>query len=342
MTGRFYAPASIGALVLCAATMFAGPAQAIRLAPAAKAATDSAIAAMMTGRFSRAFAVVDSQGNADPLAPVLKLFVIAMRELDFERTLDSTGFEQSYKTALGEIDKYEKSHGRSSYTLTLSGYARATYASYNLRKKRYGAAVKIGLNALDLLKQSKQLDSADHDADFFLGLYEYARGELKKRLWWVLFWYGGDKEHGIELLEACGHADGISAVAARLALSDIYIQAGSFEKALGILDGLDAAFAGSRFVDWQRVNYLEARKDYRRAAVVCTRLRRSYRDTPEGGYNALATGYRAAQNLKRDGQSGAAFDLCRTLLSECAPTPPGAEELCREIRRLMEKVAQND
>ena len=109
-----------------------------------------------------------------------------------------------------------------------------------------------------------------------------------------------------------------------------------------ILDELGARFPGSRFVDWQWVHYYEELKEYRTAAAICSRLRESYRHAPDGAYNALATGFRAAQNLQRAGDAKAVYDLCRTLGAECAAITSDDDGMCRDITKLMQKAADSD
>jgi tetratricopeptide (TPR) repeat protein len=318
---------------------------AITLLPAQKTLVDSSITLMICGSYGRAFSLLDTLDKLDkkdPLAPVLKIFARGLRDLDFERSVDSAGFEKAYQTAMNRLKTYETAHGISSYSLTLTGYAKAGYASYHGRQKRYGGAIQTGLNALDLMRQAQQLDSTETDADFFLGLYDFAKSDLKRRLWWVLFWYPADRERGIKRLERCSKGSGIAVKGAELALADVFLQTERMEKARRCLADLNEQFPQSRFVLWAQARFYELLKEYKQAADIYHQLFLSYKAEKLGNINALVTGYQQALMLHNAGDNRQAQALCAVLIRDCAAKSRETDAQCRDIQKLMEHMAKND
>lgn len=171
-----------------------------------------------------------------------------------------------------------------------------------------------GFDALDQMKKAQEQDSLNYEVDFFLGLYEYARSELRTKLWWVLFWYAGDREEGIRRIIRCSQKASITADAASLSLCDIYLQNKEMQKSFNQITQLKNKFPESRFVLWAEVKYFEAGKAYKDAAACYGKLSRSYGREPAGEYNALYTATREATMLLKAGSKKEAKALCKELL----------------------------
>jgi len=304
-------------------------------------AFDRFVCRIINCEFDSAFQIADSFSSADttdPVGPLLRLLVCGMRDLDFDRTIDSAGFLNTYRTTVKRIAGYEETHGRSSYTMTLAGFANATHAAYYLRQKKYVAAVGTGLDAMKLLHEAKAADSANYDVDLFLGLYEYGKAELRRRLWMVLFWYGGDKHQGIERLRQCAGRARFAGPAARLSLADIYINENRLDSARAVIDELRREYPASRFILWSRAKYLLAAGQRRAAAGVYGELSDSYAAAAYGTYNSLATRRRQIELLCEERAGAEARRIAKkTLAGTCREPAWRHSAPCGEIRKLAEK-----
>ncbi|MBN1979948.1 MAG: hypothetical protein JW795_00340, partial [Chitinivibrionales bacterium] len=160
--------------------------------------------------------------SLQPLYQVLKLSALGLQDMDYDRIIDTTRFLQSYETTLSAITAREKSAGVTSATLAFRGFAYAIHASFYLLHKQYFSALNTGFASLDWMEKAKKMDETNFDPDLIIGAYKCAKGELKKRLWMVLFWYPGSRKQGIEHLERCSRQGTIGAAVAQLALIDLY------------------------------------------------------------------------------------------------------------------------
>lgn len=306
------------------------------LPPHTIAYSESITSSIINCEFDEAFRMSDSLINeypGDPLPLLLKLVTIGMRDVDFEKTIDSAGFLKAYNDAMTAVKAYEQQHGISSYSRTLEGFCKVTHSSFYLRSKSYVAALQNGLDGIRLLKDAKELDPSNTEVNFFLGMYDFAKAELRSRLWWVLFWYPGDKKEGIKLLNECSKTAKLTSTAALLSLSDIYVQEGKPERSASIIEHLEKEYPESRFVLWAKAKYLEKIKNYTDAAIVYERLSLSYASCTEGMHNALVTRNRVAHMLKASGQHNEAAKVCRLLLEEQAIN--NNRELKKDTERLL-------
>ncbi len=269
--------------------------------------------------FQHAFVICDSlkkEFPTDPLPSILKLSAMGMRDIDCEKTIDSAGFMAEFLVSQGLIRSFEQKNGPSSYILMLDGFSKAMHAAFFLRQKAYFNVLHNGVDAIRLLKNAKEIDSTNADADFFLGLYDYGKSELKKKLWMVLFWYPGSKKEGIEKLKQCSENAILTRIAAKLCLSDIYVQENKPELSQSIITQLENQYQNSRFVLWAKVKYLESVKNYDSAAAVYEKLSTYYALIPEGKQNFFVTRNRMAHMLKLSGKEQNAAEICRSLLND--------------------------
>ena len=191
-------------IILIVCTVLWTQALSFSLPDEQKRVVNETVETMMNCEFSRAFSLCDSMiraDTADPMAWMLKASAIGLHDLDCDSATDSLLFIDVFKKAELALFNYEKSSGVSSYSLTIKGFSKVIAAAYTLWQKRYFDGLSIGLDALSALKQAKKIDTANVDADCILGLYTYARAELKRRFWWMFFWYSGDKEGGIRKIK---------------------------------------------------------------------------------------------------------------------------------------------
>ena len=254
--------------------------------------------------------------DGDPLPSLLKLAVFGMRDVDFEQIIDSTEFLSCYDSASAILVAWEQTNGVTSYTRTLSGLCKAIYSAYYIRQKKYIAAMRNGFDALDHLREAQQMDSTNYEVDFFLGLYEYARAELRSRLWWVLFWYPGSREKGIERVKRCSTRALLTGEAAKLSLCDMYIQEKRNEEAKQVLGELKKRYPESRFVLWAEVKYFEAENNFSAAAATYAKLAMLYKKEKFGEFNAFSTSFMQANMLYKSGDTNSSKELCNNILQK--------------------------
>ncbi|MBD3394086.1 MAG: hypothetical protein GF418_00530 [Chitinivibrionales bacterium] len=324
--------------VLLAGAVSAG---AFELPAGMKQCTDRFVRHVIECDFDSAFHIADSLKRADarePLGPLLRLLAHGMRDLDYDRQIDTAGFLEAHRVSVKRIREYENAHGKTSYTMTLAAFANATHAAYYLRQKRYFAAIGTGLDAVELLHEAKKADSTNYDVDFFLGLYDYAKAELRRHLWMILFWYGGSKAEGIERLKQCIAGARMAGPAAKLSLADIYIQEKDYGKARAVIDELLAAYPKSRFILWTHAKYLMAIERFDAAADVYGALSASYAASRRGEYNALATRRRQIETMCAAGNAPGAGRLAKkTLSGACRKKQWRDHEECAEIRKMLKR-----
>jgi tetratricopeptide (TPR) repeat protein len=257
-----------------------------------------------------------------------------MRDLDFDCIVDSTAFLSAYRKAIKTIKDFEKKYGKTSYSMTLTGYAYVAYASFYVLHKKPFSAIGKGFEALDIFKELKKADSTNYDADFLLGFYDYGRGELKKRFWMILFWYPGSKKKGIRSLEACSVKGQITVLVAKMCLIDVYIQESEFQKSKKLSDSLFTIYPKSRFLLWSKAKYFEALKDYYKAAEVYGKLAELYKKLEYGDYNMLVTRLKQIKLVKKSGQKIEAEHIAKETAAckECLKNKQNMS-ICKDIKR---------
>ena len=311
------------------------------LQPRLKKTADSVIGMLISGEYAQAITCTDSLMSVDsiePLYPYLHLCALGLQDLDFDRIIDTNAFLASYQKTIKTLNLYEKEHGKTSYSMTLLGFAYASHSSFYLMRKKYFSAIGTGLDAMKIFNEAKESDSTNYDVDLFLGLYNYARGELKKTLWMVLFWYPGSKKQGIRSLEACRYSGQLVSEGAKLVLLDIYARESKYEKFKILADSLFVKYPNSRFLFWSRAKYFEALKDYLKAANDYEELADSYEHEKYGDYNSLVTRLMQIQLLEKSGQGEEAVRIARKVLEgeKCNASKRNAK-ICKDIKRYIKE-----
>jgi tetratricopeptide (TPR) repeat protein len=292
-------------------------------------------------QFDSANNLIDTYRKTDsknPLPPVLKLAALGMRDVDLEMTVDSLLFMNTYALAIANVLDYEKTNGKNDYSRMLIGFTNAIHSSFYLRRKKYMSAMQNGIDAMKVLREAKEIDSTNTEVDFFLGLYDYAKAELRSRLWWVMFWYPGGKKEGIAKLENCTKTAFIVGNAALITLSNIYTDEKKPEKAIRIIQHLDSLYPSSRFVSWAKVKYFEKLKMYTNAAEEYNKLSLQYSSVKNGQYNSFLTKKKEALMYYEAGQKGKVQIICEAMLSDPLLTN---EDIRKETKRLLEKVNES-
>jgi tetratricopeptide (TPR) repeat protein len=291
--------------------------------------------------FDSANSLIDAYRKDDsknPLPPVLKLAVLGMRDVDLEMTVDSLLFMNTYALANATVLEFEKSNGKSDYSRMLVGFTKAIHSSFYLRRKMYMSAMQNGIDAMKVLREAKEIDSTNTEVDFFLGLYDYAKAELRSRLWWVMFWYPGGKKEGITKLENCTNNSFIVRNASLITLSNIYTEEKMPDKAIRNIQHLDSLYPSSRFVGWAKVKYFEKLKRYTNAAEEYNKLSLQYASVKNGQYNSFLTKKKEAVMYYEAGQKEKVQTICEAMLSDPKLTN---KDIRKETKRLLEKVNES-
>jgi tetratricopeptide (TPR) repeat protein len=325
----------IGLLLIC---LLARAAFAFQIPDVHGGIAGPATGAILECRFDSALRMTDSAylSGGNPLAAALHLAALGMRDVDFDSTIDAAAFARSYERALAAVDEYERARGVSAYSATLRGLVLGMRAAFHLRGGAYFAAAGSGMDAIRVMREARALDTANAEVDFFLGMYDYARADLKKRLWWVLFWYPGDRESGVRQLERGAAAAVVTKAAAALALSDIYLKEGQPQKSREIIYALRREMPRSRFVLWAEAKYYDDRKMYSRAAIVYGRLADSYEKEAYGSYNSAVTRSRQAHAYSRAGDTALAVSACGRVIERGGGGRAGG--LVRDAEKLLERL----
>ena len=298
-------------------------------------------------RFDEANARIDSLVRADPGDPflyVLRMTAIGLRDLDYDCSSDSAGYADAYLSVVRTSARLPRRTALdSSYALTMGGFADAMYASFCLRQKQYGAGVRVGLDGLKQLRLAKECDARNYDVDFFLGFYECAKADLRRRLWWVLFWSQGSVADGIARLERCVREAQFAGIGAAISLADVYTSHGQYDKAATLIDGLFRAYPESRFAMWARARYHTARSEHAQAAAVYDQLTRQYATIPAAVRSRAQTWNSQAHSLELAGKLAESSEQCGLLLAALGQNPdPAIRDIIRDTQRLRDRIARND
>jgi hypothetical protein len=303
-----------------------------------KEKANSAVEKMFDCRFDEAFAIVDSMSTDSAGAPLkwmLKLSIIGIRNLDYDDTSGAGLFETTYTTTQSFFTTYEKQMGRTSYLLTAHGFSCCIAAAYKMHNKEYLEGIHLGFEALSYCQEAKKIDSTNTDVDLILGLYSYARAELRRRFWGILFWYPGDKRTGIQAITSASKTGHFSSLAAQAALQEIYIREAQYNKASESLNQLSSLYPHSRFLMWSKVKLYEAQRLYANSAGVYSQLADVYETIPSAARNYHQTRFFEAQRyywVENDSKAEAA---CNKLLDACTHKPM---EHCDEAKKILAAI----
>jgi tetratricopeptide (TPR) repeat protein len=310
-----------------------------------KAAVNETMKLMLECDFDSAFSMCDSlsaSDRADPMAGMLKLSAMGFLDLDCNHASDSVRFFEQLARTESMVFAYETKNGVSSYSLTIKGFARAIAACYFLWHKSYIKGLNAGFDALGILKEAKKRDAANYDVDLFLGLYNYARADMKRMFWWAFFWYPGDRESGIRSLVLCRKNGQFTQSVAALVLAELSIREKRFQEAGKIIAELEHDFPKSRLTRWTRAKYFEEQKLSPQAAETYGGLADEYDTIPAGRRNALAARWKEAVSWDSAGDRKQAEKACEKIVSVkndlWQRQDPSSRQIVRDAEKLAEKL----
>ena len=313
----------------------------VGLSDASMQKLNHAVEEVLNCRFERAQAVADSfeeSGASGLFKKMLDLSIIGMRHLDYDLQDDTDAFENAFKNARSLYEGDAKKNGPSSDLLTAQGFSYMIAAAYNLHEKSYLSGIGLGFKALSFCREAKKIDSSDSDVDLVLGLYSYARADLRKKFWGIIFWYPGDRLVGIKTIEAVAKNGRFTSLLAQAVLQEIYIKEEQFDKASEGLDRLGALYPQSRFLLWSKVKLYQALKRPLQCAETYSRLAASYAPEPQAYRNYHQTLLFAAQQYCKAGNDREARESCQELLNDRRGNGDGYRNAAR---KLLENLRRN-
>lgn len=216
--------------------------------------------------FDNAYRFSDSLLNVNPEEPLfyyLSLVSIGLKTLDFDEVLDIEKFQRIYKKGIIKVNKMlEKEPGNCDLQM-INGFLLSSNAAFLLVAKKYKSGVSEGRKSLDILKSAHACDTTNYDTEYYLGFYDYAQAELRRRLGPIGIFTGLPKnsEEGIRALEECVKYARFMNYAAEMVLVDVYVREKKLEKTAQLLPKLLKKYPESRFLLWTKIRYELAKKD---------------------------------------------------------------------------------
>jgi hypothetical protein len=325
------------------AMAIACPAFGLSLPPSQQTAVNRSMDLMLNCEFDSAIGLCDSIAAADPLDPVsgmLKLSAMAFLDLDRNHVSDSARFFGQMAEAQRTVFAYETKNGASPYSLTVKGFTKAVAACYYLWHKSYIKGLNSGFDALGDLREAKKKDPADYDADLFLGLYNYARADMKRTFWWAFFWYPGDRESGLRSLALARKNGQFTQSVAAFVLAELAIREKKFSDAETAIAQLERDFPKSRLIRWTRAKYFEEQKLFAQAAEVYRLLADEYDTIPSAWRNSLAARWKEASLARDAGDRERAKAACDKIIIRKMDTMADSDsrQIIRDAERLMGKM----
>jgi tetratricopeptide (TPR) repeat protein len=260
-------------------------------------------------KFDEADSYADSLINSnesEPLFYYLKLTSMGLRMVDYDEIYKRDEFLKLFTRGYALLNRLEKTSGATSDLVMLQGFLKAAKSSLHLLDGSYMTAVSDGKESLKLIKKSKELNTQNFDVDYYVGFYNYAQSELKKRLFFILFWMEGSSSEGVLALERCSEKSRFMGRAADMVLVDILVREKKFDKVYEMLNPLLESYPQSRFLLWTKMRYYELQKDYSKTARAYKNLAENY--FADGvWHNGLITAELARKYLKKSGEDSYGF-----------------------------------
>lgn len=228
-------------------------------------------------RFDKAYELSDELLKKNPDEPLfyyLSLASIGLKSLDYDEIQDREKFNKIYVKGIAKINSMLKNEPNNCDLLMIKGFLISSNAAYSLIDGKYAVGINDGARSLDILKSAYNCDTANFDVQYYLGFYNYAQAELRRRLG-ILFWLPKNAGDGIAALEKCVKNARFMNHAAEMVLADVYIRENKPEKTNEMLPKLLKKYPESRFLLWTKMRYEFALKDdlaAMKTAVFASRL----------------------------------------------------------------------
>ncbi len=336
----FSAHASIHAFILVCIICF--PCLGFNMPPEQNQLAQSIMEKIIECRFDQAQVTIDSllaSDSNDPLGLMFLMTNFSLRELDYSLEASSDSFQKAFHKVSDAIGAQEKNNIMDSYRHTIQALSTVIAAVYHLHRGERIAGLRKGLKALSLCKESKKIDSSNTDVDFILGLYDYARAELKKKFLGIIFWYSGDKFSGIKKIENSRYTACLVSLAANIALMEIYIREKTYKKASSEIDSFLSRYPGSRFAMWSKAKLYDAQKMWLKAANVYEALADLYEPIAPARKNYFTTLLLAADRYSKGSNFEKSRRECERILAVCKD---GRDDHYKKANKLLRKIGSGE
>ncbi|MCL2844029.1 MAG: hypothetical protein FWE23_01050 [Chitinivibrionia bacterium] len=255
--------------------------------------------------FDKAYKMTDQlleKYPSEPLYYYLAVAAIGLKNLDFNEVLDREKFFEIYDVGIRLVEAMLEDDPTSCDLIMLRGFLMSANAAFLLLEGRLAAGARLGLRSLEILRQAHACDPKNYDTQYYLGFFDYAQAELRRRLGPLGVFTGltRNPQQGITALERCVRYARFMNRAAEMVLVDVYVRENRLDKAGEMLPRLLKEFPESRFLMWTQKRYYIARGDDLAAInIALTASRLYFRD---GGYHngvMILEETRKASNFRR-------------------------------------------
>lgn len=212
--------------------------------------------------------------STEPLYYYLKLASLGLEALDRDEFLNEDDFTETYKRGMKLLDS-NKQLETDSYLTMLKGFMYTSFSAFQLIGGKYFSAVGKGKDGLAAIERSRELDSTNHDLDYYLGFFNYAQGDLKERVP-ILFWLDDSSQEGLSQLRRCREKGLFMNNAADMVLVDVMIRENELVDGETMLYPMMGKYPQSRFLLWTEARLKEAQNDTIATVDVYTKLTLSY------------------------------------------------------------------
>ena len=223
--------------------------------------------------------------SAEPLFYYMCLACVGLKSLDFDEIQDREKFERIYLEGLEKVDFMLSAEPQNCDLLMIKGFLLSANAAFLLLDGKYASGARCGVKALDALKTAHACDTANYDTGYYLGFFDYAQAELRRRLGPLGVFTGLPKNsaQGIKALEKCVKKARFMNRAAEMVLADVYVRENKSDKTAEILFLLLEKYKESRFLLWTKMRYEFAKKD--ELAAINTAISAAKLYFRDGGYH---------------------------------------------------------
>ncbi|MBN1542672.1 tetratricopeptide repeat protein [candidate division KSB1 bacterium] len=279
-----------------------------------------------------------------PAPPFFKAAVYQSMMLDFESKRWQNEFYDYIDRSIDLAQSYTANADEEIPPVFYQGAA-LSYKSYQLgRDKKYFSAIKLGLTAIGLLKQSVAQNPNFSDPLVGIGSFLYWRSHLTRLFKWLPF-VPDEREKGIELIRQAGECSRLTRWAALSNLAWIYIEEKRYPLAVQAAEQGLAFFPESRFFLWPSAEAHFRAGDYSDALLYFSRLLRSIQgESINNRYNEIVVYWKIARCCEELGYQSRAVAACEQLLAlePDAEVVDRARDKFKNAEKLLQKLHRSN
>lgn len=287
-----------------------------------------------------AFNTFIARNPAEPLGLILKMNVLGLKMLDYENYTWTEQFRDTLKIVMDRTDSILTIRPDCPWTLYSKGMAMATLSVHKVKMDEYWSGTRLGFKALDVLEKALAVDSSFSDCELYFGLYDYAIGEMRHKLKWLMFWKKpGNKKKGIRKLEYCRKHSVFSRTAAAQLLLGVYAKEKMTAACVHQYKDILSEYPENRPARWTMANYYYEEKQWNKAAPVFQELIPLQESIPEmAKWQRAQSRYLLADCYFHMDQVSDSEQLCRKALALTENGDEKGRAVRKDINLLLEKI----